>query len=182
MDVVNKKKIVGRPTDYTPELATLICERVATHEVGLKQLCSMYDDMPDKTTINRWRYKHPEFCTQYAHSKISRIEMLIDEIQELCDVPTYEDAEGVTRVDSGLVARQRLKVDTLKWQAAKLVPRLYGKDERINIEFPDITDSSSLIKMSSSVFQALVNQDIGTEQARTLIGAIKRSWIKYCYM
>ncbi len=64
---------------------------MATHEVGLQRLCSMYDDMPDKTTINKWRYKHPEFSTQYAQAKISQIETLVDEIIDIADDSTRDE-------------------------------------------------------------------------------------------
>lgn len=51
----------------------------------------MYDDMPDKTTINKWRYKHPEFSTQYAQAKISQIETLVDEIIDIADDSTRDE-------------------------------------------------------------------------------------------
>ena len=43
-----KKNKAGRPSDYTQELADLICDRIATHSVGLQRLCDLYDDMPEK--------------------------------------------------------------------------------------------------------------------------------------
>ncbi len=174
---VNKK--VGRPTIYNQELANLICERVATHEVGLKRLCSMYDDMPDKTTINKWRYKYPEFYTQYAQAKISQIETLVDEIIDIADDSTQDEIindQGVRVCNGEFIARSRLRIDTRKWIASKLIPRLYGdKDDAfVNLKFPsDIKNADSLLPMSTEVFRALGNQEITPGQAKTLLGTIK---------
>ena len=123
------KKKVGRPTDYNNKLADLICERVATHEVGLKRLCAMYDDMPDKITINRWRNKYPEFAAQYAQAKISQIETLVDEIIDIADDSTQDEIindQGMRVCNSEFIARSRLRIDTRKWLASKLVPKIYG--------------------------------------------------------
>ncbi|PWY56057.1 hypothetical protein DGG96_08970 [Legionella qingyii] len=174
---LNKK--VGRPTIYNQELVNLICERVATHEVGLKQLCSMYDDMPDKTTINKWRYKYPEFYTQYAQAKISQIETLVDEIIDIADDSTQDEIineQGVRVCNGEFIARSRLRIDTRKWLAAKLIPRLYGNkdDAFISLKFPDeVKDANILLPMSAEVFRALGNQEITSGEAKILIGMLK---------
>ena len=49
----------GRPTDYTLELATLICERMVEGET-LRKICAD-DDMPHRSTVFRWLMRHPEF-------------------------------------------------------------------------------------------------------------------------
>jgi hypothetical protein len=120
---------IGRPTDYTPELADLICERIATHGIGLKKLCEMYDDMPEKITIRRWCLKNPQFRSQYARAKSFQIEALVDEIIEIAD-DTTQDAiinELGNRVyNAEFIARSRLRIDTRKWLASKLVPKIYG--------------------------------------------------------
>lgn len=173
------KKKVGRPTEYSQELAKLICERVATHEVGLHRLCSMYDDMPAKITINQWRNKYPEFATQYAQAKISQIETLIDEIIDIADDSAQDEIindQGVRVCNSEFIARSRLRIDTRKWLAAKLIPRLYGNkdDALVNLKFPsDIKNANSLLPMSTEVFRALGKQEITPGQAKTLIGTIK---------
>jgi hypothetical protein len=170
---------MGRPTKYNQELANLICERVATHEVGLQRLCSMYADMPDKTTINKWRYKYHEFSTQYAQAKISQIETLMDEIIDIADDSTRDEMineHGVRVCNSEFIARSRLRIDTRKWLASKLIPRLYGDkdDAYVNLKFPsDIKNANSLLPMSTEVFRALGNQEITPQQAKTLLGTIK---------
>ena len=119
----------GRPTIYTPELADLICLRVATHQIGTKRLCKLYDDMPDDTCIYEWRYKHPEFARKYAEAKMRQAELMAEEIIDIADDgrnDTYTDEDGNERTSQDVINRSRLRVDTRKWLMSKLAPKKYG--------------------------------------------------------
>ena len=119
----------GRPTDYNKEIATLICDRVATHACGLAKLCRMYDDMPDKSTINLWRYQHEEFSSQYARSKLIQADILAEECLDISDDDADDvkyDKDGNEVYNAEFVARSRLRIDTRKWLASKLLPKAYG--------------------------------------------------------
>jgi len=117
----------GRPTKYNQELADLICERVGTHTCGLPKLCEMFDDMPNQETIYAWRYKYDDFSNNYAKAKMRQAELMAEELNKIAsEVHTYIDAEGNTRYDAAFTAAQRLKIDTIKWQATKLAPKIYG--------------------------------------------------------
>ncbi len=120
---------IGRPTDYSPELVARICELVATNTKGLIRLCAENDDIPSHTTIKLWRYKYPAFAAQYAQAKIFQTELLAEEIIEISDDghnDTYIDEDGHVIVNGDVVARSRLRVDSRKWLASKLIPRTYG--------------------------------------------------------
>ena len=120
----------GRPTDYNDEIAALICERVATNTCGLQKMCAMYDDLPVQSTINLWRYKHPEFSDQYAKAKLVQADLLAEECLEIADDSRGDikyDEDGNDSCNSEFVARSRLRIDTRKWLAAKLLPKQYGK-------------------------------------------------------
>lgn len=121
-----RKEPFGRRIAYNNELAEIICERIATSTISIGKLCEMYEDMPDESTIYKWRHKHAVFGDQYTRAKQRQAELTAEKILEFCDVPTYQDEHGVERVDSGRVALQRLKVDSIKWQASKLAPKIYG--------------------------------------------------------
>lgn len=133
----------GRPTKYNKELCDLICQRVATHTCGLKALIDKYKDMPSEPTIYDWRYIYPEFSKQYAQAKMHQAELMAEMLCELSKVDNYEykDEEGVTRVDSGIVGARRLQVDTIKWQASKLAPKIYGdktqNDSVVTVRYED---------------------------------------------
>ena len=57
----------GRPATYSEELADLICERIATHDIGLKRICAMYDDMPPVRTIMLWRFNNSDFADKFTY-------------------------------------------------------------------------------------------------------------------
>lgn len=120
----------GRPSIYTDKLADLICSRVATHPIGLPKLCAMFDDMPSHETINVWRYERKQFSDKYAEAKRFQAEFIAESLIDMCAVEDYQDKDGVTRVDAGMVARQRLLVDTVKWHASKLAPKIYGDKQQ----------------------------------------------------
>lgn len=130
-----EKKKEGRPTLYTQELADLICQRVATSTMGLARLCALHDDLPDKTTVNLWRYKHSEFSTQYAQAKLKQADLLAEEMLDIADDGTNDwmesfgkDGESVGHILNGEhVQRSRLRIDTRKFLASKLLPKQYGQ-------------------------------------------------------
>lgn len=123
----------GRPTKYNEKIAALICDRVASHAWGLMRLCKEYDDLPDKDTINLWRSKHPEFSVQYAQAKLKQADLLADECLEIADDASCDvkyDKDGNEMINAEFVARSRLRIDTRKWLASKLLPKQYGNEAR----------------------------------------------------
>src|SRR3954471_23205008 len=124
----------GRKTIYTEELADLICYRIATSDRGLPRLCREFDDMPAEATINRWRYENPSFREKYAQAKMAQADLLAEQCLEISD-DTSQDAiinkDGFETINSEFVARSRLRIDTRKWLASKLLPKQYGEQRRI---------------------------------------------------
>lgn len=121
----------GRPTIYNEELAKLICERVATHDIGLPRLCKKFDDMPDEDTIRKWLYRYPDFNGKYAQAKMKQANFLAEQCLEISDQNSddyKENENGVESFNGEAVARARLRVDTRKWLASKLLPKQYGGD------------------------------------------------------
>lgn len=119
----------GRPTDYNSAIADRICEAVATSNLGTNKLCKMHDWMPNADTIYQWRYRHAEFADKYALAKSKQAELMAEELMDIADDginDTYVDEDGNIKVDTDIVARSRLRVDTRKWYASKLAPKIYG--------------------------------------------------------
>jgi hypothetical protein len=128
----------GRPTSYTPELAAEICQAVATSEYGLKRLCEMHPHWPAKITINLWRFKDLNgFSAQYNKAKQAQIDLLVEQCMDISDDisrDTVVNNQGNEVCNSEYVNRSRLRVDTRKWIASKLVPRVYGDAKQLEIK------------------------------------------------
>lgn len=145
---LNAKKenemVMGRPSKYTPDLCERICSLVATNTCGIDELCAKHPELPDESTIRLWRFKYIDFSRSYAQAKMFQAELLAEQIHKISNsVITYHDSEGNERVDSGSVAQARLRVDSIKWHASKLAPKIYGDKQQ--------TESTVTVKHEESI-------------------------------
>lgn len=103
---------VGRPTTYTQELATNICERIVLGE-SLRSICRE-ESMPAISSVMKWIHEHSEFSEQYKIAKENQADTLTDDMEDIARDPTID------------TQRARLIIDTRKWTASKLKPKKYG--------------------------------------------------------
>lgn len=101
----------GRPSKFTEEIATRICERLAAGET-LRAICRD-EDMPSHVTVLGWAAKAP-FSDQYATARETGYRLMADELVEIADDK------------AGDPARDRLRLDTRKWLLSKALPKVYG--------------------------------------------------------
>lgn len=140
--------MMGRPSDFSQELADRICERLADGE-SLRNICDE-DEMPNKATIFRWLAKFPEFRDQYARARETQADSLFDEILSIADDGRNDWMERHGEEDAGWVAngenlrRSQLRVDSRKWMAGKLRPKKYG--DKITQEHGITDDLADLLK------------------------------------
>ena len=128
-DEVNK---VGRPSDYTEELAEAICLRLAEGE-SLRSVCSD-DGMPSKQAVLRWLNRHEKFRAQYVRAKEQGAEAIAEELFDIADDGANDwmeklDKEGVCigyQLNGEHVQRSKLRIDTRKWYLSKIMPKKYG--------------------------------------------------------
>ena len=105
---------IGRPTDYSEDLADVICEQIADGD-SLRSICKN-DAMPNRATVFRWLAKNKSFSDQYARAREDQAESYADEITSIADNDS-DDAD---------VNRDRLRIDARKWVSSKLKPKKYG--------------------------------------------------------
>ncbi|HEU5366666.1 MAG TPA: hypothetical protein VFU62_14105 [Hanamia sp.] len=135
MDVIQGKSIMGRPSSYTQELANEICETIQCTSKGIKRLCKEHEHWPSHNTIYRWLSTYSEFNDRYARAKRQQIEVLVDEILSIAEDSSNDymmNEDGKLVVNHEHIQRSRLRIDTIKWLAAKLCPRIYG--DRIQVD------------------------------------------------
>lgn len=140
---------MARPSSYTPELADKICAVVATNCHGLPKLCKMFDFMPSFETINVWRWERKEFSDKYTLAKQQQAELMAESSEDVIDELTnyeFSDKDGAVRIDSGIVARARLLIDTRKWHASKLAPKIYGDKSH-----PEVASTDNLKDVSDKL-------------------------------
>jgi hypothetical protein len=122
-----KKGKWGREETFTRQVAEQICELIADG-MTLTKICEA-KAMPSIRTVQRWFLRHSEFHAQYWQARKLSAPILFDRARDIADNTSsdvFVDAKGTKRVDSGIVNRDRLRVDTLKWAAAKLNPERFG--------------------------------------------------------
>lgn len=114
----------GRPSIYTEELATRICERLAAGET-LRAICRD-EDMPAESTVRGWaiNLEHP-FSAQYARARETGYHSWSDQLVDIADDKL------------GDPARDRLRVDTRKWILSKALPKVYGDKNTTEISGPE---------------------------------------------
>lgn len=108
---------MGRPSDFTQELADRICSELADGR-SLRGICAG-EDFPSVGTVLRWVGENKSFQEQYARAREIQAETHADAIVSISDGPESGD-------DSIKTARDRLRVDSRKWVASKLLPKKYG--------------------------------------------------------
>lgn len=128
----DEPKKIGRPSTYTPELADRICEQLAQAK-SMRTVC-LDDDMPAMSTVFKWLRENKEFSEQYARSKAEASDVLVEEMQDIADDARNDwmeahdkDGESVGyKINGEHVQRSKLRVETRKWIASKLKPKMYG--------------------------------------------------------
>lgn len=122
----------GRPSSYTIEAATVLCELIPTWDKSLDKLCKSDDRLPGcALTVYGWLAKHEDFAAMYARAKAAQAERLAEEMLEIADTPqigvrTKEGKDGVDTFEEDMLGHRKLQIDTRKWLLAKLQPRKYG--------------------------------------------------------
>lgn len=115
----------GRPSEYSEAVADAICLRLANAE-SLRKIC-LSDDMPCQTTVFKWLRQNEEFAQQYARAREAQADALFDECLDIADDGSNDYmGEGET-YNGDAVQRSRLRIDTRKWMAGKLRPKVYGE-------------------------------------------------------
>ena len=124
---------IGCPSSYTHELGEEICSKIAVSDYGLKRLCAENPHWPTRKCILEWRIKIKSFGDMYEKAKKDQVETLIDDCLDIADNTSHDtlirvnkDGEEYEVCNSEWINRSRLRIDTRKFLAQKLAPKLYG--------------------------------------------------------
>jgi hypothetical protein len=128
---------MSRPSDYTPETAAAICDRLS-EGLSLREVCGD-EAMPAMSTVFRWLADQAGFREQYARAREAQADYFAEEILEIADDGSNDwmdraigNGRVITVPDHEHISRSKLRVDARKWLMAKLAPKKYG--ERVAAE------------------------------------------------
>lgn len=135
---MEKKRPPGRPTEYTPELAEIICDRIAEGKT-VRSICEQ-EDMPDKSTVFRWLYKHEDFATIYARAKVASGHVDEDEMAEIADDGRNDYMEKFDKDGNSLgyflngehVQRSKLRWEHRRWLLERKQAKRFGTKVDVN--------------------------------------------------
>jgi hypothetical protein len=126
---------VGRPTDYTKEMAEKILDLTATTSLSVRQMSEQYPDLPGECTIFRWMRKYPEFRQDYLEAK---------ELQGLL----YSDMvmHHLWNVDerTEAISKMNLVLAGAKWHLSKLAPKQFGDKKEVKQEMNIVVHEDTL--------------------------------------
>lgn len=102
--------------EFSQAIANEICDRLAKGE-SLRKICGEERDdfIPGRTTVLKWLAENEAFASQYARARELQADAKFEEAWEIAETATVENVQVA-----------RLKIDTIKWQTAKLQPKKYG--------------------------------------------------------
>ena len=123
-----------------------LCEQIATTTESLSGIVGKLQKrdkrFPCVTTIYGWIRDDPEFADLYSKAKSDQSDILVDQMLEIADSELDEDSNAG-------VQRARLRVETRKWIASKLKPKLYGdRGDRAMVAIQVQNDLSGIIDLS----------------------------------
>lgn len=107
---------LGRPSDFTDEEATRICEWIQSGQ-SLNSYCKQHGRKA--STIYRWMQETVSFRDSYARAHEDRADTLVEDMLDIAD--QVEQATDIVQVMAG-----KLRIETRKWIAERMRPTKYG--------------------------------------------------------
>lgn len=98
---------------------------------SMREVCRM-DGMPDHGTFIRWMRDDGALATKYARARTAQADVLFDRMEAV------EEAVSAGEMDSHAA---RVVLDSMRWRASKLAPKVYG--DRLDVQVSDTRISIS---------------------------------------
>lgn len=122
---------------YSTEIAAEICDRLAQGE-SLRAICEDLH-MPSERAVRFWVLDDLNgFASQYARARAIGYERMAEEILAISDTPmigtkSVSKATGLEISEGDMIEHRRLQVDTRKWMLAKMLPKVYGDKQHVEL-------------------------------------------------
>jgi hypothetical protein len=125
----------GRPSLFTPKLASEILRRTAEGET-LSSIC-LDPKMPNRSNVWEWQEKHPEFRDNLTRAREEQAYAWVDQAVDIADSsPSKAYGEPGTGEAGARVMAEKLRVDTRMKLIGRLNRRL-AENHKQEISGPD---------------------------------------------
>ena len=91
--------------------------------------------LPDSNTIYIWLNKDKEFKDNYTRARQEQAMFYAEKIEQ-----TISNLKDSTEKSRELTDIARLEIDSYKWIASKLLPKVYGSQQQTNIQINNNID------------------------------------------
>ena len=113
---------MANPFPWTQDIEAEIFQRIAS---GKSIRAAIDDDwLPSWPTVNKRLASDPEFAARYARAREDQADKIFEECLEIAD--QYDQMAEKLEGGTDHINRARLRIDTRKWMAGKLRPKVYG--------------------------------------------------------
>ena len=136
-----------RPTLYTKELASRICEEIALGRTGTA--VSREEWAPARSTVRNWANENPDFKAALREARLEGAHGLAEQCVDIAD--TERDA-----------ARSREMTSNRRWLASKIQPAVYG--EKLDLRVETTIDWSAAREMARARVALLPTNDLAALQ------------------
>jgi hypothetical protein len=163
----------GSQLVYSHTVAEEICDRIANGET-LHEICSD-PHMPSQTVVRQWRVDDVHgFSDRYQRARQEQTHTYVDQIMTIADdgrndwMARNDPDNPGWAMNGEHIARSRMRIDTRKWYASKILPKLYG--ERIDATVSN-TDGSPLVPvLRLTLTHRIADDSKGKDPAKVIDG------------
>jgi len=149
-DLINEK--FAQPSKYQPnapvyseDLMQEICDTIACSPLKIDLILKSQKHFPGRDLFYRWINKYPIAREMYAVAKQTQIDFFVENMIDISEDESRDiihDMNG-QKSNSAAIARDKLKIDTIKWMAERLQPKKWGSRT--------ITDSTITINQEDAI-------------------------------
>ena len=144
-----KKKPGRKPMDV--EVAAKMRDsfiEMVSDGLSARKACAI-EGMPSFMTISRWLRDDAEFRDKYRLAMELRAQKIDDDIDDAIEQMRYGELDA---------QQARVVIDTYKWRAAKLYPRFYGENQKVEHEHKVVSYVDEL-KLAAAQIEAQKLED-----------------------
>jgi len=133
---LDTKPKIGRPSNYDPETARIICEQLS-EGIPLRQICRENQGFPAWRTVYDWMGRDESLSASIARARDIGYDALAEECLQIADNPQFGQVQvmtdkGTATTVEDMLGHRKLRIETRLKLLAKFHPTKYG--DRVAIE------------------------------------------------